>query len=80
MSTVSIEKANAEMFNEFVIALKERNRMKRASNSIQSDGWQDKKYLPVWKVFEPVTRDINKNGKERQVRTFREVSKVCYVL
>lgn len=50
---------NYNRFKEFVEALKDRDKMKRAFDNIESRQWEEKKYLPVWEVFGRVTEKIN---------------------
>jgi len=57
--TSSLNPQNYNRFKEFVEALKDRDKMKRVFDNIESGRWEDKKYLPVWDVFGPATEKIN---------------------
>ncbi|KAM0513221.1 hypothetical protein ACHAPE_008069 [Trichoderma viride] len=54
--------SEAEVFEKFAKGLEDRTKMKQALNMIGKKGnyQQDKKYLPVWSVFNPVTQELAK--------------------
>ena len=56
--TMSTTSGPYETFQGFVDLLKKRDNMKRAFDSIDSDYWDDRKFLPVWEVFGNATKEI----------------------
>ncbi|KAL7790945.1 hypothetical protein V8C37DRAFT_161785 [Trichoderma ceciliae] len=50
-------------FEGFAKELRKRDKMKRAFDNIESENWDRKKFLPVWRTFESITNNINEMNK-----------------
>ena len=79
MPTTSVQ---YETFQRYVELLKKRDNMKRAFDCIDSDYWDDRKFLPVWEVFGNATKEIEdtKDLKDKIGALEKLVRRLCIKL
>ncbi|QYS96683.1 Peptidase_S8 domain-containing protein [Trichoderma simmonsii] len=78
-SKPGVNDTNYIRFRDFAEALKDRDKMKMAFDSIEYKGWDDRKYLPVWGYFGTATEEINKakSGEEKVEQLGRLAMQLC---
>ena len=77
--TAPVNEQGYNRFTEFAEALQSRDKMKRAFDNIDSERWEDKKYLPVWDVFGPATKKISEapNAEKKMEQLDALVMDLC---
>jgi len=74
------ESQELKRFQRFATGLRNRENMKRALDSIEHEGWEDRKFLPVWGPFGKAADDISTpgiSGKEKLQHLDKLVVGLC---